>query len=138
MATREETIKECIAFVAEFADKYVDKWGDTENAKASGWAILQAASELGGLIPTNVDSVPEKYKRLSNECCNVAGRGDWYWNERFVSALRHRGLKLSLPVLTPLPDERYPGGYPMQAPQAYRDYPEAWPDGAIIVWDNGL
>lgn len=78
--------------------------------------------------------LPSDYTRLVDECCRVAGPGDYYWNERFTSALNRRGLTLAESRHPQDRDEWYPNGYPMQSPHPYPGSPDAWPIGALVVW----
>lgn len=47
----------CREVVEEFANEYVRRWGGDDAAKAVGWAILQAASELRK-VPLSADMTP--------------------------------------------------------------------------------
>ena len=78
--------------------------------------------------------LPAEYERLLDECGKVAGRGDWFWNERFVSALARRGLTLATARHPHDRDEWYPSGYPMQSPHPYPQGPDAWQIGSLVVW----
>jgi hypothetical protein len=75
-----------------------------------------------------------EYKTRLNECCGVAGKGGRYWNERFRSALEKRGLTLATARHPNDKDEWYPDGQPYYAPACFLEFPEAWPDNAIVVW----
>lgn len=79
-------------------------------------------------------SAAEEYRRLLDECCKVAGPGDWFWNERFVSALERRGLALVTERPVGDDDESYPSGAPYQSPHPYMVGPHAWPIGSLVVW----
>lgn len=39
-------VNACMRKVEDFAAEYVRRWGGGQDAKAAGWAILQAAAEL--------------------------------------------------------------------------------------------
>lgn len=78
--------------------------------------------------------LPAEYERLLDEACRVAAGGDWYWNERFVSALGRRGLTLATARHPHDRNEWYPNGQPMQAPSPFHIGPDAWPVGALVVW----
>lgn len=89
---------------------------------------------MGIVEPKEKIKLPAEYDRLLAESCRVAGPADWYWNERFVSALDRRGLVL-VTIRPPHDrDEWYPEGQPVQSPEPYSQGPDAWPIGALVVW----
>ena len=76
----------------------------------------------------------EEYYSLLDECCKVAGQGDCYWNERFLSALERRGLTLAVARHPNDRDEWYPYNRPLIAPSPYGIHPHAWPINSMVVW----
>jgi hypothetical protein len=80
------------------------------------------------------DRLPTEYERLLEETIKVAGDGDCYWNERFVSALQRRGLTLATVRHPHDHADWYPAGHPMQAPHPFSGGSYAWPAGALVVW----
>ena len=77
---------------------------------------------------------PTEYLRLIDECHSVAGIGDCYWNERYLSALDRRGLTLATSRHPNDHDEWYPGNFPMQSPHPYPQGLYAWEIGSLVVW----
>lgn len=76
----------------------------------------------------------ETYHRAILECHLVAGLGDTYWNDRFRSALKARGLTLALPPPRILSYSMYPEGYPYTAPLPSPGSINPWLSGSLIVW----
>lgn len=82
-------------------------------------------------------SKAEKYRLLVDQAMSVAGKGDWWWNERFRSALRVRGLVLGpLPPSEGLSNLADYGALPLLAPACYAqsDPAQGWPEDTCILW----
>ena len=49
-------VESSINKIEEFSNIYVERWGSNKDAKAAGWAILQAAVELRFLFKPELDA----------------------------------------------------------------------------------
>lgn len=75
-----------------------------------------------------------KYRLAVDQALCVAGDGDWWWNERFRSALRVRGLVLGpLPKSEGLSNLADYGALPLLAPTPRSDQ-DPWPADTCILW----
>lgn len=101
------------------------------------WHI--AADLLERLAPQREEverQTPAEYNLRLADAAQAAGVGDYYWNERFLSALRNRGLELSVQHPANDHNNHYPNGAPMLAPHPYPGGAFAWPLDYLIVWSQ--
>lgn len=73
------------------------------------------------------------YKNNMDAAIRAAGRGDEFWNERFIAALHIRGLMLSGGEPSFFKDDRYPDGTPYTSPIPWNDE-HAWGRDSLIVF----
>jgi hypothetical protein len=83
---------------------------------------------------------PEDYLDRLSEAAKEAGGMSDQWNQRFVAALRKLRLQLGpAPArwVKAMPDDRYPGGFPLQAPLPFSSPIAAWPAETAVTWIPG-
>lgn len=111
----------------------IDKIRAKQDAKPS-YKSLESGTGEKSSPQAGQTRTPEEYERRFTECLLVAGAGDDYWNERFISALQKRELTLALVRHPHDCDGWYTNGLPHRAPKPRTSSPDAWPEGAIVVW----
>lgn len=130
------------AFIAWFVKKYPGPDAILHDPRVEATTIFHTVDAflIRYCTPTPIpaigppDRLPAEYERLLDEAVKVAGGGDCYWNERFVSALQRRGLTLATVRHPRDRAEWYPAGHPMQAPHPFTTGAYAWPASALVVW----
>jgi hypothetical protein len=81
------------------------------------------------------DIPADTYRELLSEALRVAGHSDEKWNQRFIAALKNRGLQIG--PINAERDPRYPGDFAYKAPEPFSVQPgfePPWPKGSCIVF----
>ena len=82
------------------------------------------------------ERTPQNYLKLCDEACTVAGPADYYWNERYKSALYIRNIIIVESLDPQQPTNCYPNNQPMMAPQPFNEIHDAWKPGSYMVWNS--